>query len=55
MKCKTLRIRMTAPVERLLKRLHRTGLYGNTVEEVGERLMCRELAREVRLGLKQKK
>ena len=44
-KRKTIRIEVSPNVRAWLKALVRTGLYGTTVEEVAERLLCLELVR----------
>jgi hypothetical protein len=46
-----LTIIVTTPVEAHLKRLQATGLYGHTLEDVAERLICRALEESHATGL----
>ena len=40
-----IRVRTTPEAGRMLEILHEQGIYGRTIGEVAERLMCRELQR----------
>jgi hypothetical protein len=46
-----LTIVVTSPVEEHLKTLQSTGLYGHTLEDVAERLICRALEEAHSSGL----